>query len=64
MASNSVYFQFQTDFSSHNVDRDLKEKITIDVPLGTRHHADMDYQLEERQKLKPDMLMCFKINVM
>ncbi|XP_055389464.1 uncharacterized protein LOC129618631 [Condylostylus longicornis] len=50
--TNSAFFKSNSDFVSHNLDRDLSGTITIDVPLTSRHHADIDYKLEERELIK------------
>lgn len=38
----------QSSFQSHNLDRDLQGTIKIEVPLATRHYANIDYSLNER----------------
>lgn len=48
---DSAFFDLQSGFSSANLDRDMKGSIKIEVPLTTRHIANIEYGLKERRLL-------------
>lgn len=49
---NWAHFDLRSTYSSHNLDRDLQGIIKIEMPLATRHIANVGYGLKERANVK------------
>lgn len=49
--SDFAYFDMQSTFDSHNLDRNHQGKIDMEVPLESRHTATIEYDLKERRTL-------------
>lgn len=49
--SNFALFNSKSKFVSKNLNRDLTGQIKIELPLTTRHFADIDYSIKERPQL-------------
>lgn len=47
-----AHFDLRSTYSSHNLDRDLQGIIKIEMPLATRHIANVGYGLKERANVK------------
>lgn len=47
-----AHFDLRSTYSSHNLDRDLQGIIKMEMPLATRHIANVGYGLKERANVK------------
>lgn len=50
-AEDMAFFDLQSAYSSINLDRDMQGTIKMEVPLTTRHIANIEYGLKERALL-------------
>ncbi|XP_055847743.1 uncharacterized protein LOC129913211 [Episyrphus balteatus] len=48
---DSGFFNLHSTYTSQNLNRDLQGSIQLEVPLTTRHQANIDYSMKERELL-------------